>query len=210
MRMMFLVVRVAALVTALWALISRADCVFATGTCLAANLFSYFTINSNMMLVLVLLIAMYYNALSIHEPEWLTAARALTTTYMIVSGTTFGLLLVNAELLNHLFLVPMSSKVLHFVLPAYALLDFLLVPARHRLHWSVAWLSMIFPFIWAVYTLVRGRLAGWYPYFFLNPDLVGGYQTVLIYSAVVAAFILLISFLVIALSRLPIAKLPDE
>ncbi|WP_035769034.1 Pr6Pr family membrane protein [Arthrobacter castelli] len=210
MRMLFLIVRVAALVTGLWALMWRADCVFATGTCLAANLFSYFTIHSNIMLVLVLMIAMYYGASSIHEPEWLTAARALTTTYMIVSGTTFGVLLVNADLLNHLFLVPLSSKVLHFVLPAYAVLDFLLVPARHRLHWSIGWLSMIFPLIWTVYTLIRGRLAGWYPYFFLNPDLVGGYRTVLIYAGVLAAFILLVSFIVVALSRLPIAKLPED
>lgn len=210
MRMFFLFVRVAALVTAVSALISRADCVFATGTCLAANLFSYFTIHSNIIFVLVLIIAMYYATMSMHEPEWLTAVRALTTTYMIVSGLTFGLLMVNADLMNHLFLVPLSSKVLHFVIPGYAVLDFLLVPARHRLHWSVSWLSMVFPFMWAVYTLIRGRLAGWYPYFFLDPELVGGYQVVIIYAAMLAAFILLVSFMVVAASRLPIARLPDE
>ncbi|HET8795831.1 MAG TPA: hypothetical protein VFM62_05595, partial [Arthrobacter sp.] len=84
--MFFLIVRVTFLVTAVSALVSRADCVFATGTCLAANLFSYFTIHSNIIFVFVLMLAMYYGALSMHEPEWLTAVRALTTTYMIVSG----------------------------------------------------------------------------------------------------------------------------
>ncbi|GAB3519413.1 Pr6Pr family membrane protein [Arthrobacter monumenti] len=210
MRMFFLIVRVTFLVTAVSALISRADCVFATGTCLAANLFSYFTIHSNIIFVLVLMIAMYYGALSMHEPEWLTAVRALTTTYMIVSGVTFGVLLINAELMGHLFLVPLSSKFLHFVLPGYALLDFLFVPARHRLHWSVSWLSMVFPLIWTVYTLIRGQVADWYPYFFLDPNLVGGYQVVSIYAALLAAFILLVSFIVVASSRLPIARLPDE
>lgn len=209
MRMFFLLVRAAALGTVIVALVARSDCLFATGTCRAANLFSYFTMHSNILFALVLILAMYFGALSLHEPEWLTTARALTTTYLVVSGITFGLLIANADLMNHLFLVPLSSKVMHFVMPAYAVLDFLIVPARHRLHWSVAWLSMTYPLIWSVYTLIRGRLAGWYPYFFLDPNLVGGYQVVSIYAGVLAAFILLVSFVIVASSRLPIGRLRD-
>ena len=51
------------------------------------------------------------------EPGWLTGLRAMATTYTVVSGAVFGVLLANAELFGHLFLVPLSSQVLHFVLP---------------------------------------------------------------------------------------------
>lgn len=56
--------------------------------------------------------------------------------------------------------------------------DFLLAPGRRRLRWAATWASTVFPALWAVYTLVRGELVGWYPYFFLDPALVGGYRAV--------------------------------
>jgi hypothetical protein len=210
MRWFVLIERVIVIVAAVSALRSRARCAFVTDTCLAANLFSYFTIESALALVLVLVIAMGYAALSSREPEWLTALRALAVTYVVVSGVTFGLLLSNANLLNHTFLVPLSSKMLHFVLPVIAVLDFLLVPTRRRLPWNAAWLALVFPLLWAAYTLIRGSTAGWYPYFFLDPEQVGGYRAVSIYAAALTLLILAVSFSIIGASRLPRPTLANE
>ncbi|MFI7582513.1 Pr6Pr family membrane protein [Kocuria sp. M1N1S27] len=196
-------VRACALAVALWALVSRADCAFVTRTCLGTNLFSYFTIHSAVLMVLALLLATLYTAARAAEPGWLTGFRAMATTYTVVSGTVFGVLLANAELFGHLFLVPLSSKVLHFVLPVYAVADFLLAPGRRRLRWASIWVSTVFPALWAVYTLVRGRMVGWYPYFFLDPALVGGYRAVGTYALGVSVLILAVSFLAVAATRLP-------
>jgi hypothetical protein len=203
MRFFILPVRVLALAVAVWALTSRAECALVTGTCVGINLFSYFTIHSTFLFILAVLLAMLHTTVNGTEPVWLTVFRAVATTYMVVSGTVFGVLLANAELFGHLFLVPLSSKVLHFVLPVYAVADFLLGPYRHRLRWSTVWVAMIFPALWAVYTLIRGRMVGWYPYFFLDPRLVGGYHAVGMYALGVSVLILLVALSVVATSRLP-------
>lgn len=196
-------VRAAALVVAIWALVSRADCAFVTRTCLGSNLFSYFTIHSVFLLILAVLLAVLYTVSGRTEPSWLTVLRSLATTYTVVSGAVFGVLIANAELFGHLFLVPLSSKVLHFVLPVYAVADFLLAPGRRRLRWAATWLSTVFPAVWAVYTLVRGRMVGWYPYFFLDPDLVGGYRAVGTYALGLSVVILAVAALTVAATRLP-------
>lgn len=203
-RFVVLGVRAAALVVAVWAVVARADCALVTGTCRGINLFSYFTIHSTVLLMVAVLLAMLHTTVHRTEPVWLTVFRAVATTYMVVSGTVFGLLLANAELFGHLFLVPLSSKVLHFVLPVYAVADFLLGPYRHRLRWSTVWVAMVFPFLWAIYTLARGRMVGWYPYFFLDPRLVGGYHAVGMYALGVSVLILLVALSVVATSRLPL------
>ena len=122
---------------------------------------------------------------------------------MIVSGAVFAALIVNAELFDYLFLVPLSSKALHFFLPLYALADFLLAPHRQQLRWSTAWLAMFFPVLWAGYTLVRGETVGWYPYFFLDLDQVGGHDIVGLYTLGLSVVILLTALLVVATTRLP-------
>lgn len=196
-------VRAAAVAVAVWALVSRADCAFVTRTCLGSNLFSYFTIHSAVLMVLAILLAVLHTVAGRPEPPWLTVLRALATTYTVVSGAVFGLLIANAEMFGHLFLVPLSSKVLHFVLPVYAVADLLLAPGRHRLRWATTWLSTVFPAAWAVYTLVRGRMVGWYPYFFLDPDLVGGYRAVGTYALGLSVVIVAVSALTVAATRVP-------
>lgn len=198
--------RVCALAVALWALVSRADCAFVTRTCLGTNLFSYFTIHSAVLFVLAVLLALLHTAARAAEPGWLTGLRVMATTYTVVSGIVFGVLLANAELFGHLFLVPLSSQVLHFVLPVCAVADLLLAPGRRRLRWAATWTSTVFPALWAVYTLVRGRLVGWYPYFFLDPALVGGYRAVGTYALGLSVLILAVSFLAVAATRLPAVR----
>ncbi len=202
-RVVVVAARVSALVVAIWALVSRADCAFVTRTCLGSNLFSYFTVHSAFLLIVALLLAVLHTATGRPELGWLTGLRALATTYTTVSGAVFAVLLANAELFGHLFLVPRSSQVLHFVLPVYALLDFLLAPGRNRLRWATVWVATVFPALWAVYTLVRGRMVGWYPYFFLDPALVGGYRAVGTYALGLSMFILAVAFLTVAATRLP-------
>ena len=47
---------------------------------------------------------------------------------------------------------------------------------------ALGWL--VFPLLWLVYTMVRGSIAGWYPYPFLDPAH-GGYGQVAITSLVI-------------------------
>ncbi|MCM3487606.1 Pr6Pr family membrane protein [Kocuria rosea] len=161
MRTLLLPARALALIVAVWAVAAPTDCV--AGTCRPGELFNYFTIHSAALLILAVLLAMLHTIRAGGQPPWLTTLRALATTYMMVSGAVFAAMVAHAERFGHSLSVPLSSTVLHFVLPVYALADFLMDPQRHRLRWATAWLALIFPALWGVYTmalLFPGSLRG--------------------------------------------------
>lgn len=73
--------RLAALLTTGGALISRADCVFASHTCQATNLLSYFTIQSNIAFVVLTSVLIACSVLGLREQKWLTRLRVIITSY---------------------------------------------------------------------------------------------------------------------------------
>ena len=162
-----------------------------TGTVLV-NFFSYFTIDSNTLTVVVLLVgAVRLARRATGDSHALTVARAAVTTFMVITGVVYNLLLRHIDLPQGAT-VGWSNEILHVVAPAYVVLDWLLAPGRSRLHTKDALLVLAFPLAWTAYTLLRGPFASdpfngtdfWYPYPFLNPVTAsGGYAEVAAYVA---------------------------
>lgn len=143
------------------------------------NFFSFFTIESNVATVVVVLIgAVLLLRRTGDDPLWFTRVRLAVATYMVVTGVVYNLLLRSIELPQG-STVGWSNEILHVVGPVWMLLDWLFAPGRTRLDWSAIWGVVVFPLVWVTYTLVRGpftpnELSGapyWYPYPFLNPYL---------------------------------------
>lgn len=192
MRLIIVAVRSVVLVATIWALLSRTSCFYIYGTCVAVNVLSYFTIHSHIIAVIALAIAVVLGLRGRPAPQWLTVLRLLATTYVVVSGGVFALLIFSDALAPFLLQAPLSSRLLHFVLPVYAVLDFVFLSPR-PVPLKAVWWSLAFPVAWAVYTLVRGRSANWYPYFFLDPDAAGGYGMISVYAAALSAVILAVT-----------------
>lgn len=76
-------------------------------------------------------------------------------------------------------------------------------PVDKKLDYKKAVKWLIFPILFVPYTLIRGEIVGWYPYFFLDPNKVG-YLGVLGYFIIilVGAYILSILLVKIANSRI--------
>ncbi|GAB3597715.1 Pr6Pr family membrane protein [Microbacterium tumbae] len=176
------------------------------------NFFSYFTILSNLASIIVLLIGAVWLLRHRHdaakEPVWLGTLLACASTYMIVTGIVYNLLL------RHLPIGGLSdvwtNESLHVVIPLVLLLDVLLAPRRRALGWSTVGVIAAFPVVWAVYTLVRAGFITapatgdpwWYPYPFLDPHLTpGGYLGVTGYVVGIAAVIIGIGLLVVWVGR---------
>lgn len=167
----------------------------------AGNFLSFFTIDSNLLTIVVLLAGAWYGFAKSRDSERYTLFRAAVTTYMATTGVVYGLLLREVSL-DQATTLAWSNEILHVFAPAYVLLDWILAPGRRPVRWDRFWTILVFPILWLLYTLVRGPIAGWYPYPFLNPAQPGGYATVVLYIVAIAGFIGIVGALVVWLSRL--------
>lgn len=200
MRRAFGVARIIAACTGVAALVGDINFTIGTGPFAIANFFSYFTVQS-MMLAVVVFAFGAVNAL--REPEdtiLLDRVRVLATTYVTVSGLVFAVILVEGSLRGVPVWAPWSSQLLHFVLPAYALLDWFLAPGKIVPWTTIPW-ALAFPVVWVSYTMVRGAGAYWYPYFFLDPALVQVPFELGLYLLVIVVIFSGVVALLIAISR---------
>ena len=160
------------------------------------NFFGFFTMQSNIMTAVVLLVTAVLEFSRRPTPAWLVPVRAATTTYMVVVGVVYNLLL--AGLAGGVDLA-WANWVLHVAFPIYAFLDWLLAADRYRLPFTTIGLILIYPLTWCAVILVRGATDGWVPYPFLNPAT--GYGSVAIYVLVIAVAFAAFGALIIAISR---------
>lgn len=174
------------------------------------NFFSFFTILSNVAAIIVMLVgAWLLFARKGDDPRWFTILRGSVATYMIVTGIVYNLLLRNVVLPQGATL-PWSNEILHVAVPLLVLADWLFAPGRTPIAWKDWWMTLIFPIVWVVYTMVRGpftpnEITGdsyWYPYPFLNPHLsANGYLSVAFYVILIAATIGLVAAGVVWVSQ---------
>lgn len=179
-------------------------------TTVIANFFSFFTILSNVSaaIVLVLLGVRFLvrgRRLEV-DPPALATVLAWVSTYMIVTGIVYNLLLRGLPLQPET--VGWSNEILHVWGPLFLLLDVCLGPNRRRLRWTAALGAAVFPIAWIVYTLLRAPLVTnpttgapfWYPYPFLDPS-TGGWGSVAGYVVVIAVAIVALAVGVVAIGR---------
>lgn len=131
------------------------------------NFFSYFTIETNILVVITLLLSAV--AVAMGKNNKLDVLRSAVTVYILIVGIGFSLLLAGIEGLT-LTAVPWDNVVLHYIMPAVMLVDFLIDRPKHKVLFKKSLIWLLFPIIYIAYSLIRGALVGWYPYPFLNPD----------------------------------------
>lgn len=178
----------------------------------ASNFLSFFTIESNLLAAIVLAISAIWAWTSgrgaEREPRWLAVLLLCVSTYMIVTGIVYNLLLRNVELPQGVT-VGWANEVLHVIIPLFLLADLLFAPNRRALPWKAVAITAIFPIVWAVYTLTRANMiiapatgeSWWYPYPFLDPHISGGYLGVSGYIVGIAAAIVAVAALVVLTGR---------
>jgi len=142
------------------------------------NFFSFFTIQSNLIGVAALAATAVTPA---PRPRWLEWLRGAAVVYLTVTFIVVIALLQGVDVGLQLLWVDFA---LHKLMPLIVVVDFVLDPPRTRLSTRDALLWLVFPLIWLAYTLIRGPIAGWYPYPFLDPAH-GGYGPVAVTSLVI-------------------------
>jgi hypothetical protein len=168
------------------------------------NFFSYFTVQSAIAAVITLVIAGCFALLAPSDPAWLGILRTMVTVYVLVSGIVFGLIVAQASTRDYRVDVPWSDTLLHFVVPALAVIAWTtdsIMAVNPRVPWSTVGWVLVFPSLWLVYTLWRGADVGWYPYFFLDEAQVGGLVGVGLYCVLVLAIFVSLTAALVAVNR---------
>ena len=154
------------------------------------NFFSFFTIESNMLAVALLLSIGIYGLLGKQEGKQIAFLRGAVTLYMTMTGVIYVLLLVNTPQMT----IPWINTVWHYGMPIVILTDWLIFPPKQRISFTQALLWLMFPLAYMMYSIIRGTLTQWYPYSFIDP-IVNGWPQVLVTNIVIGIGVIALSWL---------------
>ncbi len=162
--------------------------------------YSYFTIQSSLINVGVLLIAGWSALRRADESELVTSLRMAVTGYAVVTAIVYAALL-RGVVSDGFVGIPWPNEVIHVIVPVYLVVDWLVAPGRTPLSWRRLWFVAAYPLAWVAFTIIRGLLTTWYPYPFLEPDGPAGWGGVSLYILAIAGFIVGMGALAIGISR---------
>jgi hypothetical protein len=140
---------------------------FDTPAARVGNLFTFFTILSNILVAVVCVVLALRRGGSapsgsdLFAVAWLDALLAITVTGIVYNTVLAGLYdLHGAEYL--------ADRLFHTVSPLLFVIGAVLFGPRGLVRPRVVGLALVYPVAWLVFTLVRGALIGWYPYPFVD------------------------------------------
>src|SRR5690606_29480406 len=109
------------------------------------------------------------------DPRWISVGFALVLTWTTTAGIAFALIVWQSELRGIRMYVPWSDLLIHYWLPVFTALGWIFGAGHRRVPWAVVPWSLAFPLVWGGFTMWRGPLIGWYPYYFLDLRQVSGF-----------------------------------
>lgn len=157
-----------------------------------AQLYSEFTVQSNLALGLVLVASAALPRTRL--PDWWDRLFGALALYLVMTGLIYVVLVAPPGEPWWSLDMYWPQLVHHRLAPLFAALDWLLVTRTVRGAWRrpIVWLG--YPAAFLVFSWVRGAIDGWYVYDFLDPTLDGGWPAALTTTAQV-----LVAFLIVAI-----------
>ncbi len=153
---------------------------FDTPTKRGLNVFVFFTIQSNV------LVGVSSALLALGRARPSTAFRVLRLTAVVSIAITFIVFhAVLRDLQDLTGQAAVADFLLHTASPILGVGGWLLFGPRGQTTPRVVALTLVFPLVWGVFTLIRGEVIDWYPYPFMEP-FEHGYVRVAINLALVA------------------------
>lgn len=165
----------------------------------ASSFFSYFTIQSNIFVSVVLIVgalALLRNKTSKFADKF----RGPATLYMLTTSIVFTFFVAGLDF-SKFSTLGWDNKSLHFFIPIAVLIDWIVVKPKNTIKLKQAFAWVLYPFFYIVYTLVRGEITGWYPYDLLNPN-IKDYAHVAQTSVLVLSIVTVLSLVILALNIL--------
>ncbi|MEY2918314.1 MAG: hypothetical protein RIS73_2028 [Bacteroidota bacterium] len=161
--------------------------------------FSFFTILTN-ILVAISFTAIYLNGIT-DKGIFFTRPKTLTATavYITIVGLIYNTIL--RFLWAPQGMQQLADELLHTIIPISFIIFWLVFIPKQNIAWATVLPWTIYPLVYLVYTLLRGPLAQWYPYPFVDVKELG-YPKVFINSAMVCAVFISFSLLFTGIAKM--------
>ena len=167
--------------------------------------FAYFSIVTAIIAGLLLITTGLGLLRNIEGSKKTEIARLSLTVAMIVVGVVYHLLLADAagDVRDGDYVWPvLPNQIIHTYGPILIVIDYLLSHKAFRPKLRAALWVAVFPLTWLVFSVIRGLVTNWWPYWFINPNEEGGVPGMLTYIAAITAFFLILGFLVLGAKKL--------
>lgn len=162
------------------------------------QILSFYTIQSNLMVGLSLWALLLKPSNALHKFFLRGYVLGGICLYIIVVGLVYNIVL--RSLWAPEGLLKVADELLHTINPLLFVIYWLIFARQEKLKWiqSLNWLW--FPFLYLVYTLIRGAITQFYPYPFIDVVKLG-YGSICINSLVLLVVFLVLGLLLIFITR---------
>ncbi|TCP45040.1 hypothetical protein EV191_1176 [Tamaricihabitans halophyticus] len=166
------------------------------------RMFSFFTIQSNLLVLATAVILMWRPA---HDGRFWRVLRLDAMLGILITGLVFAIVLAPQIHLTGWDLV--ASTGFHYIVPWGALAAWLFFGPRPRISWGTVAAAFLWPVLWLSYIFIQGVFTRWYPYPFLDVTTIGfgtalrNVTLVLILAAALAGILKFLDYRLPALPR---------
>ena len=131
-----------------------------------SNSISYYTFQSNLMVVLWLTLALIYKNRDTIPKFLASPVRGAITLYITITFIVFATVL--APYYHPTGLALYNNYVSHYFLPIAFIIDWLITEMEFEYKWNYIIYWSFYILFYLIYTLIRGYFTGFYPYLFVN------------------------------------------
>lgn len=157
------------------------------------NSISYYTVQSNFLVLLWITVAVIYEKKE-DKPFFLKPiVQGAITVYITFTFIVFALVLQPLAEPSADLVYNIRNILVHYLIPIMFIIDWVVTGHEEQYEWKYELYWLIYPLGYLAYTLIRGVIINWYPYFFFNFN-TQGIPLVIIFSiALSLLFIFLIA-----------------
>ena len=167
--------------------------------------FAYFSIVTSIVAGIVMLITAVRLLTRLEDGKWFEIARLSLAVAMIVLAVVYHLLL--ADMANDVrdgdYAWPvLPNEIIHTYAPILAAIEYLISVKAFKIRLRAFLWVAIYPLAWLTFSVIRGMLTGWWPYWFLNPSGEIGLIGMLGYVGAITVFFLSVGFTILSIKIL--------
>jgi hypothetical protein len=169
--------------------------------------FSYFTIQTSLIAIVTLSVAGWFSWTGRNETRVLNILRLSTVTFTVVVTLVYNLLLrglPDAAADGDYVWPVLPNEILHVWAAIFMLIDWMLSSRRINLRIRTIFWVLVFPLAWLVYSIIRGLIVEWWPYWFINPNEPTGVAGMLSYIIGIMLFLLTVAIALLGLQRITV------